>query len=219
VLCLCSLLRRTTAADNGWARTQRTHAGTSCQHQNQWYYQCLPGGGSGSTLNVWEQCGGKGGNCAAYTCVDGQYPGQTCPSGTACQRKRECWGLHGLAAAMRACLLPAADVSGSCRWRYLPAPADEWYHQCLPNGQTFGTLNLWDQCGGKGGNCGIKAASTASSPASHARPAQAASACTSGTASAALAEAATAPASRWADRRQGGGKGRGGRRLSDQPVA
>ncbi len=75
-----------------WARADSSRrslpAGTSCQRQNQWYHQCLPGGGSGATLNVWDQCGGKGGNCNGYTCVDGPFPGQSCPSGTSCQRKR-----------------------------------------------------------------------------------------------------------------------------------
>jgi hypothetical protein len=65
-------------------------AGTSCQRQNQWYYQCLPGGGSSGTLKVWEQCGGKGGNCNSYGCVDAPFPRQSCPGGTSCQRKGEC---------------------------------------------------------------------------------------------------------------------------------
>jgi hypothetical protein len=52
------------------------------------YHQCLPGGGSGGSLNVWDQCGGKGGNCAGFSCVDAPYPGQSCPGGTSCQRKR-----------------------------------------------------------------------------------------------------------------------------------
>jgi hypothetical protein len=58
------------------------------------YFQCLPGSGgwsssgsgSGSTLNLWDQCGGKGGNCNSYTCVDSLYPGQSCPAGSNCQR-------------------------------------------------------------------------------------------------------------------------------------
>jgi hypothetical protein len=66
-------------------------------HDNPQYFQCLPGSGgwsgtgsaSGSTLNLWDQCGGKGGNCAQYTCIDGLYPGQSCPPGSTCQRLHE----------------------------------------------------------------------------------------------------------------------------------
>ncbi len=36
------------------------------------------GGSAGATLNLWDQCGGKGGNCASYQCVDGLYPGSSC---------------------------------------------------------------------------------------------------------------------------------------------
>jgi hypothetical protein len=54
-------------------------AGTTCQRQNEWYWQCLDGGSaapsSGKMLAMFDQCGGKGGNCAQYACVDGQYPG------------------------------------------------------------------------------------------------------------------------------------------------
>ena len=108
-------------------------AGTSCQRQNQWYSQCLPGSGgswsgsgsgSASTLNLWDQCGGKGGNCASYTCVDGAYPGQSCPAGSTCQR------LH------------------------------EWYSQCRPGGTSYGTcdqVKLWDQCGGLSSRAGANA--------------------------------------------------------------
>jgi hypothetical protein len=40
-------------------------------------------------LDIWAQCGGRGGNCGQYTCVDGAYPGQTCPAGASCQRLHE----------------------------------------------------------------------------------------------------------------------------------
>jgi hypothetical protein len=56
---------------------------------DEWYYQCLPAGQGFGTLDVWDQCGGKGGNCAQYACVDGLYPGQSCPSGSTCQRLHE----------------------------------------------------------------------------------------------------------------------------------
>jgi hypothetical protein len=73
-------------------------ADTECAapaHDDPQYFQCLPGSGgwsgsgSGSTLNLWDQCGGKGGNCAQFTCIDGLYPGQSCPAGSSCQRLHE----------------------------------------------------------------------------------------------------------------------------------
>ena len=74
-------------------------AGDSCRRVNEYYYQCTPNSandsgnvGSGSSgvpsLGIWEQCGGKGGNCGSYTCADGPYPAQ-CPSGASCQRLNE----------------------------------------------------------------------------------------------------------------------------------
>jgi hypothetical protein len=91
--------------------------GSSCLKQSNWYFQCLPtegytciptdgaapggSGGSGSqfTLNWWDQCGGLGGNCNKYTCVDGAFPNYACPSGTSCQRQNQWVGGHGWGAA------------------------------------------------------------------------------------------------------------------------
>ncbi len=73
-------------------------AGSSCLKQSNWYYQCLPtegytciptagntpgapAGGAQYTLKMWDQCGGMGGNCAGYQCVDGAYPNYACPPG------------------------------------------------------------------------------------------------------------------------------------------
>jgi hypothetical protein len=73
-------------------------AGSTCNRVNEWYWQCQPSaslpssglGGSGQgTLELWAQCGGKGGNCASSSCADGPYPAQTCPAGSSCQRESE----------------------------------------------------------------------------------------------------------------------------------
>ena len=104
-------------------------SGASCQRQNQWYHQCLPGsnggnggnggsGGSGgnggpsTTLNIWEQCGGKGGNCNTFACIDSLYPGQSCAAGTSCQR------------------------------------LSEWYSQCRPSGSSYGSCEQVGACWG-----------------------------------------------------------------------
>jgi hypothetical protein len=77
----------------------------------EWYYQCLrdgsdaPGSGTSSgpmptpnpsastsagNTGLWEQCGGKGGNCNAHAaCVDGPYPGEGCAAGAFCSRINE----------------------------------------------------------------------------------------------------------------------------------
>jgi hypothetical protein len=70
-------------------------AGASCLKQSNWYFQCLPtegytciptignarGSGAKYTLNWWDQCGGMGGSCGGYQCMDGAYPNYACPSG------------------------------------------------------------------------------------------------------------------------------------------
>jgi hypothetical protein len=85
-------------------------SGTTCTYLDDYYWQCLPpaagGGGGGSTgdtggssggggsstgsggggLKIWDQCGGMGGNCNSYGCVDGPYSGASCPAGAVCQR-------------------------------------------------------------------------------------------------------------------------------------
>jgi hypothetical protein len=81
------------------SRSYGCPSGTYCSRINQWYRQCVPGSGTGAapggggsgggTLNMWDQCGGKGGNCASYQCVDAIYPGQACPAGSSCQRLHE----------------------------------------------------------------------------------------------------------------------------------
>ena len=48
------------------------------------------GGGGSGTIEEYQQCGGKGGECAAKgTCVDSLWPGKSCKSGTSCRRQSE----------------------------------------------------------------------------------------------------------------------------------
>jgi hypothetical protein len=82
-------------------------------------------------LNIWDQCGGQGGNCKQVgACVDGPYSNKTCPSGTSCLKQSN--------------------------WYYQCLPTDGY--TCIPanrnvlGGQQGG--KMWDQCGGQGGNCG-----------------------------------------------------------------
>lgn len=42
-----------------------------------------------TNLNKWSQCGGKGGNCKEFSCVDAQYPNTACPEGNRCVRMNE----------------------------------------------------------------------------------------------------------------------------------
>ena len=42
-------------------------------------------------LQLWAQCGGLGGNCAQFSCVDGPYPGQSCASGSSCLKQSQWW--------------------------------------------------------------------------------------------------------------------------------
>jgi hypothetical protein len=64
--------------------------------QSEWYYQCMPGAGgdsggpgssstgggssdpgsSGSTVPLWGQCGGYGGECSKHQCADAPFPGE-----------------------------------------------------------------------------------------------------------------------------------------------
>jgi hypothetical protein len=61
-------------------------------------WQCQPasslpwpgqGPADGYSLGLWGQCGGRGGNCASFSCVDGPFPDLTCPAGSSCQRESE----------------------------------------------------------------------------------------------------------------------------------
>ena len=92
--------------------------GSTCTYVNDHYWQCLPSsaaadnlelqgaatagspagtsaagpstGSSGAALNMWDQCGGMGGNCQSYGCADAPYSGASCPAGTSsCSRLSE----------------------------------------------------------------------------------------------------------------------------------
>jgi hypothetical protein len=52
-------------------------------------FQHRDAGDAQTMLNLYDQCGGMGFNCAAYACVDAQFPGVSCPPGTTCQRLHE----------------------------------------------------------------------------------------------------------------------------------
>jgi hypothetical protein len=42
---------------------------------------------AGGQLSWWSQCGGNGGSCSQYTCLDGTFPGWSCAAGSACIRQ------------------------------------------------------------------------------------------------------------------------------------
>lgn len=86
--------------------TSKCESGTTCKRHSEWYYQCMPSSDSGNSgnsgqesntntkpsttqLNKWSQCGGKGGNCKEFSCVDAQYPNAACPEGNRCVRMNE----------------------------------------------------------------------------------------------------------------------------------
>jgi hypothetical protein len=81
-------------------------------------YTCIPtdgtapggSGGSGAqfTLNWWDQCGGMGGNCNKYQCLDGAFPNYACPSGE--------WQAAGASLPLgKACLASATHTPDSAR--------------------------------------------------------------------------------------------------------
>jgi len=77
--------------------------GWSCVRVNQWYFQCQPipsynrpetvvsvDGANKKILDVWAQCGGKGGQVPDdETPVDGPYPKYICFANTECTRQNE----------------------------------------------------------------------------------------------------------------------------------
>jgi hypothetical protein len=38
---------------------------------------------------MYDQCGGKGGNCKNFTCANAAYPNYTCESGSSCKAQNE----------------------------------------------------------------------------------------------------------------------------------
>jgi hypothetical protein len=51
-----------------------SHVPSVSSHAGSWV-------GSGSGLGKWDQCGGKGGSCYSFQCLDGPYPSNQCPDG------------------------------------------------------------------------------------------------------------------------------------------
>jgi hypothetical protein len=72
-------------------------AGSACTYVNDHYWQCRPysdgdtireitgaTAADGSAPGMWGQCGGMGGGCQPYGCVDGPFA--RCPAGSSCLR-------------------------------------------------------------------------------------------------------------------------------------
>lgn len=45
--------------------------------------------GGGGTIELYQQCGGKGGSCSGANCVDAPWPDKSCKSGSSCKRANE----------------------------------------------------------------------------------------------------------------------------------
>ena len=86
--------------------SQQCHAGDSCQRWNEGYFQCVPYPVQDASLRIWDQCGGRGGDCGKYqSCADAPYPGLSCPASASCQRLNEWY---------QQCR-PAGSSFGSCQ--------------------------------------------------------------------------------------------------------
>lgn len=84
--------------------------------QDEWYWQCQPGGNNnintnnnggnggnenngGKGIGMWQQCGGKGGECNKFGgCSDAAFRGASCSGGSVC--KRQVGRVHLLACPM-----------------------------------------------------------------------------------------------------------------------
>jgi hypothetical protein len=86
-------------------------SGSTCSFVNEWYWQCVPTSGgadnsnhrssasasstvsvsSNDSLGLWDQCGGMGGSCEAFGCVDAPFAGASCPASAGCVRLSEWW--------------------------------------------------------------------------------------------------------------------------------
>lgn len=88
-----------------------------------------------------EQCGGKGGNCNQVACADAPYLSQQCASGLACIRHNE-WHFQ---------CVPSYTTAQALITR------DKLDQQAAPkNASKIGILAVFGQCGGRGGDCGVK---------------------------------------------------------------
>ena len=74
-------------------------------------------GAAAQELKLWDQCGGEGGNCkTAGTCLNGPFPGKTCPSGSSCLKQSN-WYFQCLPTEGYTCIPAAGNVPGA------PAPS------------------------------------------------------------------------------------------------
>ena len=101
--------------------------------------------GAQAQLKLWDQCGGQGGSCNAFACVDGPFPGQSCPAGSSCLKQSKYY-YQCLPSEGYTCIpangngaTPSGSSGGGSSGGGLGAPQY--------------TLGVWDQCGGLGGNC------------------------------------------------------------------
>ena len=136
-----------------------------------------------STIDLWQQCGGKGGDCAKYNaCEDAPWPMTTCGPGAMAVRHNEWhWQCEPVgsqqqeAAASKQlgwgeqCGGKGGDCAkkGQCvdaQWHGVKCPQfsacirrNEWHWQCDPEGmETIKELGWGEQCGGQGGDCKSK---------------------------------------------------------------
>jgi hypothetical protein len=95
--------------------------------------------GKTANLTLWDQCGGKGGNCNTgnFTCIDGPFPNYTCPGNSSCLKQSQ-WYYQCLPTEGYTCIPTAGN--------YTPGAP-------ITPGKPQFTFRLWDQCGGMGGNC------------------------------------------------------------------
>jgi hypothetical protein len=101
--------------DTAWPNIKCANPSFACLRITEWHWQCEQskdskpntntntgansntnaGGneskplGGGSALAKWQQCGGKGGDCSKWSCVDGPFPGTSCLSGSSCQKETQ----------------------------------------------------------------------------------------------------------------------------------
>jgi hypothetical protein len=120
---------------------QACPAGTACQRHSDWYHQCMPQASAGSSLSVWDQCGGKGGNCGGFSCADQQYPGYSCPSGSSCVRQSEWY---------RQCM--PGSTSGASGGSTSSIDNNNGVSKSSSASSSAG-IPVWQQCGGLGGMC------------------------------------------------------------------
>jgi hypothetical protein len=97
----------------------------------QWIYSAVPqpphcslaaaAATASAQLRLWDQCGGEGGNCASFACVDGLYPGQSCPSGSSCLKQSN-WYYQCLPTDSYTCI-PASGNAGGGPSGSVPQPS------------------------------------------------------------------------------------------------